>query len=58
MMIYKLFTNELGDILRLTLKIKEDIEFQKWIIVKLKPGNFPYLKTKWMSPVWTLKTNT
>jgi hypothetical protein len=57
-MIYKLFTNELGDIFRVTLKIKEDIEFQKWIIVKLKPEKFSYLKTKWMSPVWTLKTNT
>jgi hypothetical protein len=27
MVIYKLFTNDLGDILTLTLKIKEDIEF-------------------------------
>jgi hypothetical protein len=35
MVIYKLCTNELGDILTLNLKIKEDIEFQKGIIVKL-----------------------
>jgi hypothetical protein len=37
MVIYKLCTNELGDILTLTLKIREDIEFQKGMIVKLKP---------------------
>jgi hypothetical protein len=37
MVIYNLFTNDLGDILSLTLKIKENIEFQKGIIVKLKP---------------------
>jgi hypothetical protein len=57
MVIYKLCTNELGDILTLTLKMKEDIEFQKGVIVKLKPGKF-HLKTEWISPVWTIKTNT
>jgi hypothetical protein len=44
MVIYKLFTNELDDMLTLTLKIKEDIEFQKGIIVKLKPKKFPVWK--------------
>jgi hypothetical protein len=29
MVIYKLYTNKLGDMLTLTLKIKEDIEFQR-----------------------------
>jgi hypothetical protein len=38
--IYKLCTNELGDILTLTLKIREDIEFQRGMIVKLKPEIF------------------
>jgi hypothetical protein len=41
MVIYKICTNELGDMVTLTLKIKEDIEFQKGIVVKLKPGKFP-----------------
>jgi hypothetical protein len=41
MVIYKLCTNELGDMVTLNLKIKEDIEFQKGIIVKLKLGKFP-----------------
>jgi hypothetical protein len=57
MVIYKLCNNELGDILTLTLKIKEDIEFEKGIIVKLKSGIFPSLETEWISPVWTFKTN-
>jgi hypothetical protein len=35
--IYKLCTNDLGDNFMLTLKIKEDIEFQRGKIVKLKP---------------------
>jgi hypothetical protein len=41
MVIYKLCTNDLGDMITLTLKVKEDIEFQKGIIVKLKPGKIP-----------------
>jgi hypothetical protein len=41
MVIYKLCTNGLGDMFILILKIKEDIEFQIRIIVKLKHGNFP-----------------
>jgi hypothetical protein len=32
---------DLGDWYTLTAKIKEDIEFQRRIIVKLKPGKFP-----------------
>jgi hypothetical protein len=58
MVIYKLCTNDLGDILTLNLKIKEDIEFQNGIVVKLKPRKFSSLETEWISPVWTLKTNT
>jgi hypothetical protein len=34
---------DLGDIHTLTLKIKEDIEFQRGINVKLNPGNFSCL---------------
>jgi hypothetical protein len=33
---------DLGDRYTLTPKIKEDIEFQSGIIVKLKPGKFPW----------------
>jgi hypothetical protein len=59
MVIYKLCTNELGDMLTLNLKIKEDIEFQTGIIVKFRPGNFFLsVETEWISHVWTLKTNT
>jgi hypothetical protein len=58
MVIYKLSTNELGNMITLTLKIRDDIEFQKGIIVKLKPGKFPSLKTEWISSVWTLEINT
>jgi hypothetical protein len=38
MTIYKLFTNELGNILTLTLKIKEYIEFLRGLIVKQNSG--------------------
>jgi hypothetical protein len=34
---------DLGDIHTLTLKIKEDIEFQRGINMKLNPGNFSCL---------------
>jgi hypothetical protein len=34
MVIYKLCTNELGDILTVTLTIKEDIKFERGLIVK------------------------
>jgi hypothetical protein len=35
--------HDLGDMHTLTLKIKEDIEFQRGISVKLNPGKFPHL---------------
>jgi hypothetical protein len=35
---------DLGDMDTLTPQIKEDIEFQRGIDVKLKPGNFPVWK--------------
>jgi hypothetical protein len=38
MVIYKLCTSDLGDILILTLKIKEDIEFLRGLIVKQNSG--------------------
>jgi hypothetical protein len=38
--------------------MKEDIEFQRGINVKLKPGKFPKSGTELISSVWTLKTNT
>jgi hypothetical protein len=41
----------------LTPQIKEGIEFQKGIIVKLKPEKFPSLETELISSVWTLETN-
>jgi hypothetical protein len=31
---------DLGDMLTLTPQIKEDIEFQRGLVVKLNPGNF------------------
>jgi hypothetical protein len=49
---------DLGDMHTLTPQIKEDIEFQRGINVKLKPGNFPKSGTELISSVWTLKTNT
>jgi hypothetical protein len=42
----------------LNIKIKEDIEFQKGIIVKLKPGKFRCLEIECISFVWTLEINT
>jgi hypothetical protein len=48
----------MGDIQTLTLKIKEDIEFQKGINVELNHGNFSRLSTELISSVCTLKTNT
>jgi hypothetical protein len=49
---------DLGDKYTLTSKIKEDIEFQRGVVVKLKPRKFPCLETKLISSVWILKTNT
>jgi hypothetical protein len=48
----------MGDIQTLTLKIKEDIEFQKGINVELNHGNFSRLSTELISSVCTLETNT
>jgi hypothetical protein len=39
MVIYKLYTNELGDIITLTLNIKEDIKFYRGLIVKQNSGD-------------------
>jgi hypothetical protein len=50
---------DLGDMLTLTPQIKEDIEFQRGLVVKLNPGNFSLsLKTESYSSIWTLETNT
>jgi hypothetical protein len=48
----------LGVVYTLTPKIKEDIEFQREINVKLKPGKFLTSGTELISSVWTLKINT
>jgi hypothetical protein len=42
---------DLDDKYILTSKIKEDIEFQRGIIVKLKPGKFLSLKSELISSV-------
>jgi hypothetical protein len=55
MVLYKFCTNELGDMLTLTLKIKEDIEFQKGIIVKLKPKKNPVWKLSGLALFGPLK---
>jgi hypothetical protein len=49
---------DLSDIDTLTSHIKEDIEFQRVVNVKLKHGKFPKSGTELISSVWTLKTNT
>jgi hypothetical protein len=51
------FEYDMNDIYTLTPKIKEDIEFKRGIIVKLKPGK-SRLETELISSVWTLETNT
>jgi hypothetical protein len=48
---------DLGEIHMLTPKIKEDIEFQRELIVKLKHEK-SHLKTELISSVWTLETNS
>jgi hypothetical protein len=48
---------DLGDIQTLTLKIKEDIEFQRGINVKVNYEKFS-LETELISSIWTLETNT
>jgi hypothetical protein len=50
---------DLGDRYTLTPKIKEDVEFQRGIIVKLKPGKISLsLETELISSICTLETNT
>jgi hypothetical protein len=49
---------DLGDRYTLNSMIKEDIEFQRGILIKLKPGNFLSLETELISSIWTLETNT
>jgi hypothetical protein len=49
---------DLGDRYTLNSNIEEDIEFQRGILIKLKPGNFLCLESELISSVWTLETNT
>jgi hypothetical protein len=46
---------DMGDMHTLTPQIKEGIEFQRGIIVKLKPRNLVSLETELISSVWTLE---
>jgi hypothetical protein len=48
---------DLSDMHTLTLKIKEDIEFQIGIKIKLKLGK-NRLETESISSIWTFETNT
>jgi hypothetical protein len=51
--------SDLGDMNIPTPIIKEDIECQRGLIVKLLSGNFfPSLRIELYSSVWTLKINT
>jgi hypothetical protein len=47
----------MGDMHTPTLKIKEDVEFQRGIVVKLKSEIF-CLKTELIIPFWTLEINS
>jgi hypothetical protein len=50
---------DLGHMDILTHQIKEDIEFQRGLVVKLNPGKFSRsLETEPFSSNWTLETNT
>jgi hypothetical protein len=49
---------DLGDMDTLTPQIKEDIEFQRGLVVKLNPGKFFCLETESYSSIWTLERNT
>jgi hypothetical protein len=42
---------DMGDMYLLTPKIKEDIEFQRGIIVKLKPRKSPKFRTELISSI-------
>jgi hypothetical protein len=54
---FRILYYDLGEIHMLTPKIKEDIEFQRELIVKLKHEKSP-LKTELISSVWTLEINS
>jgi hypothetical protein len=58
MVIYKFCTNDLGDKLRLTLKIKEDIKFLRGLIVKQNSREILSLRIELISSVSTLEINT
>jgi hypothetical protein len=49
---------DLSDMHTLTPQIKEDIEFQRGINVKLNTGKFSSLKNELIRSVRTLETNT
>jgi hypothetical protein len=49
---------DLGNMHTLTLKIEEQIDFQRGIIVKLKPEKSPSLEIESISSVCTLEINT
>jgi hypothetical protein len=54
----KWFKFDLGDMHTRTPKTKEDIEFQRWLIVKLNHGKIQSLEIVLYSSVWTIETNT
>jgi hypothetical protein len=47
-----------GDMNTLTLQIKEDVEFQKGINIKLNTRKFSSLETELISSICSLETNT
>jgi hypothetical protein len=49
---------DLGDMDILIHQIKEDIEFQRGLVIKLNPRKFLSLETESYSSIWTLETNT
>jgi hypothetical protein len=49
---------DLGDMDILIHQIKEDIEFQRGLVIKLNLGKFLSLETESYSSIWTLETNT
>jgi hypothetical protein len=49
---------DLGVMHTLNINIKEDIEFQRGINVKLNPEKFSCLRIELYSSIWTLETNT
>jgi hypothetical protein len=57
MVIYKLCTNDMGDMFTLTLKIKEDIEFLRGLVVKQNSGEilFWVRELNWLALLEPLK---